>query len=109
MMFYPDLREAVATALKKNTMLVHQALEDLLIPRLQKISAQEEYVLLLKTFCGFFCPLERLIDQHLSSPKLRDISQRRKASFLLRDITALGYSTEDLAVSPFVTKVYFEV
>lgn len=105
-MYHPDLREAVATALKQQTMHAHQALEDLLVPRLRQINTTADYARLLQTFYGFFSPLESLIEQYLSPQQLPDIKERRKASFLLNDIATLGYRTEHLATAahlPFIT------
>lgn len=108
-MFHPDLREAVATALKKKTMDAHQALENLLIPKLQTISTQEDYVELLKTFYGYFSPVEKVIERHLTPQQLPDIKRRRKAAFLLNDLSVLGFSAGDVPISPFVPIVTHEV
>lgn len=97
-MFHPDLREAVATALKRKTMHAHEALEDLLVPRLRHIHTASDYVRLLKTFYGFFHPLEVLIEQYLSSGRLPDLQERRKAAFLLDDMAALGYPANNLSL-----------
>lgn len=80
-------------------MHAHQALEDLLVPRLRQINTPGDYVRLLKTFYGFFHPLEALIGQYLSSGQLPDLKQRRKAAFLLEDIAALGYPADHLSLS----------
>jgi heme oxygenase (biliverdin-IX-beta and delta-forming) len=106
-MYHPDLREAVAAALKEKTMHAHKALEALLIPSLRQITTTAEYVRLLQTFYGFFSPLEGIIEHYLTPRQLPDIRERRKASFLLNDITALGFSTEHLATTshlPLITK-----
>jgi heme oxygenase len=108
-MFHPDLREAVATALKQKTMHAHQALEDLLVPRLQQISTPGEYVRLLQTFYGFFSPLEAQIEQHLTSRQLPDLKERRKAAFLLDDMSALGFHSAGLDVSPYLPRISNEV
>lgn len=108
-MFHPDLREAVATALKKKTMDAHQALEDLLITRLQNISTQEDYGALLKTFYGYFSPVEKIVKHYLSPQQLPDIKQRRKAAFLLEDLYVLGCSTENITISPFLPTITSEV
>lgn len=105
-MYHPDLREAVAAALKEKTMHAHEALEALLIPRLRQINSTAEYVRLLQTFYGFFSPLEGIIEQFLTIRQLPDIHGRRKAVFLLDDIAALGFSTEHLATTshlPLIT------
>ena len=98
-MFHPDLREAVTAALKRKTLHAHEALESLLIPKLGQISTAHDYARLLKTFYGYFTPLEVLIEQHLGPAQLPDIKERRKASFLLDDLAALGEHTEGLALA----------
>lgn len=98
LMYHPDLHEAVATALKHKTMHCHEALEDLLIPKLHQVNTTEDYGRLLKTFYGYFSPLEQLIAQYLSPQQLPDIHERRKAALLLKDMAALGFATNGLAV-----------
>lgn len=79
-MFHPDLREAMATALKQKNMHAHQALEDLLIPRLHKINTVEGYVQLLKTFYGYFGPLEKSSDNILPHINYLTLEQGRNKS-----------------------------
>lgn len=98
-MFHPDLREAVASALKRKTMNAHEALEDLLIPGLRQINTTQDYGRLLTTFYGYFSPLEALIEQYLTPVQLPDIKERRKAAFLLDDLAALGHNTKNLAIT----------
>lgn len=105
LMFHPDLSEAVATALKRKTLHAHEALEGLLIPRLRQISTAHEYTRLLRTFYGYFSPLEVLIEQYLTPAQLPDVKERRKASFLLDDMAALGQRTEGLAVTPYTPHI----
>lgn len=104
-MFHPDLREAVAAALKQKTMHAHEALEDLLVPCLRQINTPPDYVRLLKTFYGFFHPLEALVEQYLSTDQLPDLAARRKAAFLLEDMAALGYPANELSLSSHVPVV----
>lgn len=108
-MFHPDLREAVATALKKKTMDAHQALEDLLSTRLHTIRTREDYGALLKIFYGYFSPVEKIIEHHLSFQQLPDIKHRRKAAFLLHDLNLLSFNAGNIPVSPFVPTVTNEV
>lgn len=107
-MFHPDLREAVATALKRKTMKAHEALEDLLVPGLRQINTTQDYGRLLKTFYGYFSPLEALIEQYLTPAHLPDIKERRKAVFLLDDLAALGTGTESLVLSPHLPLITSE-
>lgn len=107
-MFHPDLCEAVATALKDNTVDAHQELEALLIPKLRTACTRADYARLLKTFYGYFAPVEKRIEQYITSLQMPDIRQRRKASFLLDDLTCLGVSTDQLPLSNFLPQIESE-
>jgi heme oxygenase (biliverdin-IX-beta and delta-forming) len=91
--------------LKEKTMRAHEALEHLLIPKLEQINTPAAYARLLPTFYGYFSPLEAIIEQYLSPLHLPDIHHRRKASFLLNDLAALGYERANLAVSSCMPQV----
>ena len=108
-MFHPYLCEAVATALKDNTVIAHQELEALLIPKLRAVRNRANYARLLQTFYGYFAPVEKRIEQHISSFQLPDILKRRKATFLLDDLACLGLPTDQLPMSNFLPKLESEV
>ena len=105
MMFHPDLCEAVATALKHRTIEAHQELESLLIPKLHVVHTKDEYAQLLATFYGYFAPVEKLIEQFITPNLLPDIKQRRKAVYLLHDLTRLDEVSKSLALSPHLPQI----
>ena len=104
-MFHPYLCEAVATALKDNTVYAHQELEALLIPKLGAVRSRADYARLLQCFYGYFAPVEKRIGQHITSLQLPDIRQRRKATFILDDLASLGFSTAQLPLSTFLPQM----
>ena len=109
MMFRPDIREATALALKENTHDAHHALEELLIPTLRAVRTPSEYAVILKSFYGYFQPLEKYIEKFISEVQLPDIKSRRKAEFILKDLKALGLPISDLSISPFLPSVRNEI
>lgn len=108
-MFHPYLCEAVATALKDKTVDAHQELEDLLIPKLHAVRSKVDYALLLQTFYGYFTPVEKSIEQHITCHQLPDIGQRRKAVFLIDDLACLGFSAVGLPLSHYLPMIESEV
>lgn len=82
----PLLTEPVAAILKRETAQLHRAAEEALLPKLTSIRTLADYSAILKTFYGFFAPLQQKIEQHISIADLPDMSERRQASLALKDL-----------------------
>ena len=78
-----------AYQLKQETKTAHQETEKVLVQHLKQIRSKKDYAAILKTFYGYFEPLERLIHTYISHTDLPDINERRKASRLQDDLVAL--------------------
>jgi len=87
---------SVAQLLKRETFEEHAKAEKLLAPKLASIQSYNDYAAILKMFYGFFCPLEKRIERHLSQEILVDVHERRNSLFILRDLESIQSSTEDL-------------
>jgi heme oxygenase len=83
----------VAALVKEATQQYHTEVENLLLPKLSSISTADDYAAILKMFYGYFSPLERCIQQHLTAAYLPDVPERRKAAAILDDLQAIGQST----------------
>lgn len=94
----PITEPTVAAALKKITAAAHLSTEKSLIPALTRIRSNADYYQVLKTFYGFFAPLQQLTAQYISANDLFDIHERRTADKLLSDIKSIGYPTNDLDI-----------
>ena len=79
-----------AQILKTQTASSHAELEALLLPHLQECATPEAYAGILRSFYGFFAPLEVLIQQQVDRSVITDMDQRRKAALLLDDLHFLG-------------------
>ncbi|RYY67300.1 MAG: hypothetical protein EOO12_01550 [Chitinophagaceae bacterium] len=99
-MVHPDPRSSVALQLKEDTRAVHEALEARLLPILENLTHGKAYARLLRAFYGFYQPLETRIAEQLSLARLPDLGGRRKASWLLEDLAALGEPAPGLADIP---------
>lgn len=94
--------EAPATAahlLKQQTAEPHRALEAIVLPHLHALQTLDDYNGLLKKFYGYFKPVERLIEHSIDASVLPDMSQRRKAEWLLADLTFSKAHIEDLPLA----------
>lgn len=85
--------------LKAYTRSNHQELEKLLVEKIRNIRTEAEYVELLQLFYNYFGALEAQIEQYIGTAELTDHFERRKASSLRNDISALG-----AAVNPTIQK-----
>jgi heme oxygenase len=72
--------------------------EALLLPKLEAVQTPADYATILKTFYGYFSPVEGMIQQHITPAQLPDIAERRKAAAILQDIGATGDSDVDIPV-----------
>jgi len=83
----------IAQVVKNQTAFLHQEVEGILLPKLQAIRSFEDYALILRTFYGFFYPLEEKIQNYISSDVLPDIAQRRTSSLIITDLANLQFYT----------------
>lgn len=79
----------IAQAVKKNTAALHAEVEVILVPKLSTVQAIEDYTAILRTFYGYFQPLEKRIQQYITPSFLLDISARRTAHLILNDLALL--------------------
>jgi len=78
--------------LRERTATLHQELDNILIPKIKQTNTPAAYVELLQLFYGYYYPLEQYIAAHLDTSFPGGFDQRRKASLLLQDITAINGS-----------------
>lgn len=88
----------IAQHLKSETAPAHAAAERYLSQKLHTISSKEDYGLILRSLYGFYAPLQDAIFQQINTAHLGDVSARRSASLILDDLSALGFSTENIEV-----------
>jgi heme oxygenase len=82
-----EAQETAAQLLKLHTARHHLALEETVLPILHSLRSPAEYIGFLTKFYGYFKPVEDRILQHIDSRILPDISERRKAGWILEDLT----------------------
>lgn len=80
----------VAQVVKTETAVLHQEVEQLLIPRLSAIQSLKDYAAILQSFYTFYLPIEKAIQQQISSSLLLDIEKRRTANLIADDLAFLG-------------------
>ncbi len=69
-----------------------------MLPLIKNILDIPAYARLLKVFYGYYQPLEAGIDRHLGQQQLTDYPSRRKTSWILNDLKAIGEYTADIAL-----------
>ena len=109
LMLANEVHESVAQCLKHRTEKNHRELEELLLPILSAVKTLDDYKALLKAFYGYFKPLEAAISRHVTERVLPDIEQRRKADYLLKDLSTLQNPQTTLPLAadiPAITTVY---
>ncbi|RYY93647.1 MAG: biliverdin-producing heme oxygenase, partial [Chitinophagaceae bacterium] len=89
-MVHPETHPSIAGLLKQETDQRHRALEDRLRPHFGQLTSVDAYAQLLRSFYGFYAPLETAIEERLPAGLLPDLGLRRKAALLLSDLEALG-------------------
>jgi heme oxygenase len=94
----PLTLEPAAVMLKKETATRHIDVEKTMNPRIGNIRSVEDYASLLKTFYGFYFPLQNKISRILTDSDLADISERKLASLVLEDLLSLGYPVTDIPI-----------
>jgi heme oxygenase (biliverdin-IX-beta and delta-forming) len=92
----------IAQRLRSETLQAHEKAEKILAPKLASINSYRDYASILKMFYGFFSPLEKSISKYVSSDLLEDIHERRSSLFILPDLKAIGYSTEQFSVCKYI-------
>lgn len=95
----------LSNSIKDFTRNVHHDLEKTLIARIKGITTIEGYVKLLAMMYGFYEPVEKVIDKHITTDDIPHYALRRKAGALLDDIRIFvpGYQPPPLATElPFV-------
>jgi heme oxygenase len=97
--------ESVSQRLKKGTAEAHQQTETILAPRLASIRTIDDYACILKMFYGYFSPLEKAISHYITTAVLPDVHERRNSLFILRDLEAIGCSTEKLLTCQDIPKI----
>jgi heme oxygenase (biliverdin-IX-beta and delta-forming) len=60
---------------------------------LSAVKTSDDYIALLKAFYGYFKPVEEAISRYVTISVLPDIQQRRKADYLLKDLSSLNSPT----------------
>jgi len=89
---------STADIVKKETAILHQALENHLIPHLQAIQSNQDYAQVLSWFFGFNLPVEQSIRQYVTAEQLPDIEDRGKAWLAKEDIESLSFATSNLKI-----------
>ncbi|NLN25649.1 MAG: biliverdin-producing heme oxygenase [Bacteroidetes bacterium] len=82
--------------LKERTFAAHQATEGIVIRKVKEIDNEADYIELLRCFYSFFHGMEEKLSSYVTSDILPDISERRNASYILKDIQELGGNIENL-------------
>jgi heme oxygenase (biliverdin-IX-beta and delta-forming) len=86
----PLTLEPAAVMLKKATAERHIDVEKTINPYIRNIRSIDDYASLLKTFYGFYFPLQNKISRFLTAADLADINERKLASLIVEDLESLG-------------------
>ena len=84
-MMYTEM-SALGDVIKSETKQAHIETEQLLVPLLKNIKTKEDYAAVLSIFYGLFQPLQKEIEKHITEHALPDITKRRKAASIEKDI-----------------------
>lgn len=95
----------IAQTLKAATTESHEALEAMVLPRLQAITSPQDYARLLKDFYGYFKPVEDAVAPFITRTILPDWAQRRKAHAILNDLAALQQPFDHLPLATALPSV----
>lgn len=98
-------RPPVAQTLKHQTEAAHMELEAMVLPWLQSISSNTDYVQLLKGFYGYFKPLEDAVAPYITEAVLPDWEQRRKAYSILQDLAQLPGAYSELPLATHLPSI----
>lgn len=80
--------------LRAGTRHTHEELEKEMMPLITQAGDAGVYAKLLHLFYGYYRPLEKGMETWLDDSVVPDINQRRKTSWILDDLQALGQPTE---------------
>lgn len=86
-MLLREKQETAAAFLKQETATSHEELEAIVAPMLQHLKTLDDYETVLRLFYGFFKPVEDRINKQLGEDWIADAAERRKADWLLADLT----------------------
>ncbi|HEU4901607.1 MAG TPA: biliverdin-producing heme oxygenase, partial [Flavisolibacter sp.] len=95
----------LAAMVKDETKTVHEEVEQLLLPHLAAVQTTDDYAAILKMFYGYFQPLEKMIEALVTPAILPDIAERRKASAIVHDLSAIGQDANSLLLSTHLPKI----
>lgn len=101
-------KTTVAAELKKSTSKEHTESETVLLSRLFSLSSAHDYASILKTFYGFYFPLQIRIFHHISHSRLPDIDERQSASLILNDLAELGLRPDFIALCELIPAIRSE-
>jgi heme oxygenase (biliverdin-IX-beta and delta-forming) len=94
----PLTLEPAAVMLKKATAERHIDVEKTMNPRIGNIRSMEDYASLLKTYFGFYFPLQNIISEVINDADLADIDERKHASLILEDLHSIGQPITSLPI-----------
>ncbi|WP_341225518.1 biliverdin-producing heme oxygenase [uncultured Arcticibacterium sp.] len=95
----------IAEQLKKDTLEEHQNLEGMIVRRLKQLENKADLAKVLKSFYGFYNPLETAIEKFIFKSSLPDMETRRKSSWLLQDLQNLEVNNEELPLCDDITTI----
>lgn len=101
--------EATLERLRNETKTEHQQLEKMVIPFIRASVNYTAYSQLLKTFYGYFMPVEEQIAKFVTDEWIPAFSQRRNANYILQDLQAIGQPNAALNTCtqlPAINSVY---
>lgn len=96
---------SVAELLKRETLYAHKKSERILTQKLISIKSYQDYASILKMFYGYFHPIEAIVKKYLKKDVLKDIDERRNSLFILHDLEAINYSTEEIPLCVDLPKI----
>lgn len=91
----------LSTYIKEATKVGHQETEKKVLLRIKRITADTDYIELLKCFYAYFNAVEKAIAPYIGAV-LPDYRERRNSSYIKADIEMLGGSVDELpeAIAP---------
>ena len=95
----------LAAMIKDSTKTVHEDVEQLLLPHLASVQNTADYAAILKMFYGYFLPLEKMIEAFITQAILPDMTERRKASAIMHDLSAIGQEVEALSLCTHLPQI----
>jgi heme oxygenase len=92
--------------LKEHTKQPHQELESIIISKIKQLDSRATYAHFLRVFYGYIAAIEQKLNSILSDELLADHNKRRKASLLLKDISELGHSAENVTLTSNIPQIH---